>query len=162
MPRRRGHGSALSIEQARELRFELCVGPVEWELRRIAATDAQAFEVLEAAWRLVSEELVAEFRRTQPGSRPWGWWQFDIEEERPSFSGDGAMAELARLVELGEVVEPEIGAIFARADAKLRVHGETFPHGLPSAVAEAAALDRLLGRARIRRPGYDPLAEIAK
>jgi hypothetical protein len=68
-------------------------------------TEAQ----LRRAWSVYCERLLAE-RRTA-GTRPWGWWRFEVGEDRP----DGDAGEAARLVELGVLDAEEAVRVAERA-----------------------------------------------
>jgi hypothetical protein len=47
--------------------------PPEW-------SDAEA----RAAWQLHRAELMAEVAKDWPGERPWGYWRFDLHQEKPT------------------------------------------------------------------------------
>ncbi|MBZ5590592.1 MAG: hypothetical protein LAP39_00035 [Acidobacteriia bacterium] len=51
--------------------LELLLGPGD------AGSTFTSDESRRAAWRLHSEKLL---RLVEPGSRPWGWWQYDAPE----------------------------------------------------------------------------------
>ena len=36
-----------------------------------------------ALWAERREELMASWVQERPGTRPWGWWQYDAPEDRP-------------------------------------------------------------------------------
>ncbi len=42
-----------------------------------------------AAWERIGSEATAEYRKKNPGSRPWGWWVFDAPESRRQIGGTG-------------------------------------------------------------------------
>ena len=62
--------------------------------------------------------------RPPPGSRPWGFWRFELGEEppRPDDLTDHRELEAVRLAELGELNSSELAALHEKAnEARLRV-----------------------------------------
>jgi hypothetical protein len=60
------------------------------------------------------------------GTRPWGWWRFEIGEDppRPDEAGvtDHRELEAVRLAELGELTSHELAALDEQAnEARLRI-----------------------------------------
>jgi hypothetical protein len=45
--------------------------------------EALAEEELLEAWEELRDELIEEQGRKVPGSRPWGWWNFDRKQPMP-------------------------------------------------------------------------------
>jgi hypothetical protein len=54
---------------------------------------------LRAAWEAYSETIMADWHGGS-GTRPWGWWRFEAEEEPPD-------AEATRLAQLGVLTDAE-------------------------------------------------------
>jgi hypothetical protein len=71
---------------------------------------------LRQVWEQRGAQLMAD--HAQPGWRPWGFWHFEVGEERPT---DRA-AETVRLAELGELTADEVAAVAEKAtEARLRI-----------------------------------------
>jgi hypothetical protein len=74
-------------------------------------------EVLRTVWELDRDELM---RSTPVGARPWAFWVFDVDEERPPASEHGAGT--VRLAGLGLLERDELAALEERAnEARMRV-----------------------------------------
>jgi hypothetical protein len=126
--------------------MELMIGPCGVYVTRddLAAVWARDFRVL-------LEDHLPEFIERQPGRRPWFWWEFVAQQERPTDDG-----ELLALLEAGEVSDDEIGAIFASADRFDRECNAVAEDGRPAygAAPEDRAVhgvDPRLRRARVVR-----------
>ena len=92
-----------------DCRLSLLIGPVQG-----GPSDGE----LRLAWDLVGDELM-EDDRGRVGTRPWGFWAFEVGEERPA---GGCAAETVRLAELGVLRPDELAALGERAsEARLRV-----------------------------------------
>ena len=92
-----GDGSRLTAAAA-NLNLSLRIGPTAG----FGFTDAQ----LRRAWQAYGGQILREELALSPARRPWGWWRFVADEERPSF-GD----EAVRLAELGELRDDELGRV---------------------------------------------------
>jgi hypothetical protein len=95
--------------------LDLIVGPTEGEL---------TVEQLELAWEAYGAEVMRDCSGVGlPGTRPWGYWRFELREDRPD--GDG---EPIRLAELGLLRDEEIAAIAERANVGRTRIGTTAEH----------------------------------
>ena len=64
---------------------------------------------LERGWTVYGAELVSSLvGRSVPGTRPWGYWKFDLKEQEPD-------EPALRLAERGLLRDDEVAAIAARA-----------------------------------------------
>ena len=111
MPRRGAVRRGLSDQAAQRWDLELQCGLTTFELRHMS--EADAWDALRDAWDVRRDDLLARWRRDHPGERPWAWWVFDADEERPSGQRLGlvswdAEVQTRRLVELGVVDEAEL------------------------------------------------------
>ena len=91
-----------------DLTYALLMGPAEG--------DGLSDEDLELGWRYRGERIM-EDHRGRPGTRPWGWWVFEVGEDPPPRA-----LEAVRLAELGELTREELAALRERAnEARLRI-----------------------------------------
>ena len=89
-------GGVLNLEQY----LELLLGP---KGRSAFASNAAR----RSAWREHREELLP---LVDPGSRPWGWWQYEAPEPVPPRE-----SELAYLERCGQLTGPERSALNAQS-----------------------------------------------
>jgi len=106
MPRFRDR---LRVELNPRLELALLIGPTDFD----NVTD----EELELGWQLQGERLTGYGRIV--GTRPWGYWVFDLGVDKPA---GGPEVETVRLAELGELTADELAALHERAnEARLRI-----------------------------------------
>ena len=78
---------------------------------------------LALGWELYGPQIMAQARRA--GTRPWGYWKFELGEEPPAwdqFAAHASHAETVRLAELGDLTTDELAAIREQAnEARLRI-----------------------------------------
>lgn len=78
-------------------------------------------EELELAWDLYGDDLMADcaaFPAALPGSRPWAYWRFELDEEKPPVRRD----QVIRLAQLGLLRSHELAALEEDANvAKMRI-----------------------------------------
>ena len=94
---------------------------------------------LELAWEFQRDRMMQHYDsnvQARAGTRPWGWWHFDMGQTMP----DGDLAEAARLAELGELRPEELAALREAAiEAGLRV-GTDAEHRGPDCWPDRAAV----------------------
>lgn len=76
-----------------------------WDLELGIVTGREAFPSEEAAreaWEMVRNEYVGRYLASHPGKRPWAWWVFDKNLDRPR------EAETDRLFAMGEMGDDEL------------------------------------------------------
>jgi hypothetical protein len=94
------------------LEWELLIGPCG------RFTEAE----LERGWKVCGPELMSNCAtRSLPGTRPWGWWRYELCEERPD-------EPALRLAEHGLLRDDEITAITQRANEGRARIGTTAEH----------------------------------
>jgi len=125
----------------RQLSPEVSDGRYDLELEIGAVEGGATREELEVAWRIRRQELME--RSRLPGTRPWGFWVFELGEELPR---DTHYAEAVRLAELGELDPDERAAIAEKAnEARMRLGTPREQHnGRPGEGGDADG--RALGR----------------
>ncbi len=80
-------------------------------LELVGGPDEHTEEELRLAWEAYGGVVTLNC----PGTRPWGWWRFEVGEDLPE-------NEPVRLAELGLLGDDEIAAIAERAtEARMRV-----------------------------------------
>jgi hypothetical protein len=60
-----------------------------------------------AIWNAVKGELLPRWRREHPGTRPWGWWQWDSPEPRRLVDAGQVESEAGYLARLDLLTHPE-------------------------------------------------------
>ena len=109
MPRLRSGRHEFDRSTLFDCRLSLLIGPVQ---------GGPSDNELRLAWELLGTELMAD-DRGRVGTRPWGFWAFEVGEERPA---GGCAAETVRLAELGVLRPDELAALRERAtEARLRI-----------------------------------------
>ena len=103
-------GFRMAVEARRgpslEQYFELLVGPGD------AGSTFASEECRRAAWRSQSEKLT---RLVEPGSRPWGWWEYDAPE--PALPRESELDYLARCDLLTEAERARLAHVYPAARA---------------------------------------------
>jgi hypothetical protein len=56
-----------------------------------------------AMWEAMREELLAVWVQEHPGTRPWGWWEYDAPEDRPEGEPEAAYLRQHGLLLPGEM-----------------------------------------------------------
>lgn len=82
-----------------------------WDLELGIVTGREAFpseEAARAAWDMVRNEFMARYYEHHPGKRPWAWWVFDRNLDRPTES------ETDRLHAMGEMDDDELARVRQR------------------------------------------------
>jgi hypothetical protein len=103
-------GGEWTYEPGCDAIFDLMLGPTD-------APGELTVEQLAVAWEFERAGMMADCRRNpNPAWRPWGWWAFDQHEPKP----EGQIAEMLRLLELGELDEAEVRAVEQRARDALK------------------------------------------
>jgi len=108
-------------ERTVDATIDLMIGPAECPITPRGAPGAVRWqgltdEQLAVAW-LVEREVLMSHPRL-PGTRPWGFWRFELGEEMPS----RADAQAVRLAELGLLTADEFAGLYERAtEARMRV-----------------------------------------
>jgi hypothetical protein len=101
--------SRLDPKRLAAMGLELMIGPV--------AGYGPTVDDLALAWELQGEEVMSDYHGA-PGTRPWAYWTFDLDQPQPS----GWDAEAVRLAILGLLEPGELAALRERAnEARLRV-----------------------------------------
>jgi hypothetical protein len=101
----------------RQLDPEVSDGKYDLELAIGAIEGGAPREELEVAWRIRRQELME--RSRLPGTRPWGFWVFELGEEPPR---DPHHAEVVRLAELGALTADGRAAFAEKAyEARMRL-----------------------------------------
>src|SRR3954447_13513853 len=95
-------------------------------------------EQLKLAWHAYGEEIMGDLtaRPSSAGTRPWAYWEFELNEERPD--GD---EEAIRLAELGLLRDDEIAAITERAKVGRARIGTTAKHHGPNYYPDRDAVE---------------------
>ncbi|MDA7980213.1 MAG: hypothetical protein MPJ50_15720 [Pirellulales bacterium] len=75
----------------------------------------EEWNIVRKAWESQHEEIFEDFRKENPGRRPFAWWQWETAVER-----DSGLPEIEQLWRLGELT-----------DAEAQEHHTKFGHNLP-------------------------------
>ena len=132
-------------------------GPPEFA-RSVRA--AVFFNDIAAWWNVVRDEILEEWAREQPGTRPTAWWKYDSREPRQRLGGTGQPAhDVSAYAEEYEFGLPTIWVQQAGFLAGVAVD----PSDPPTFESEAAYLRRLdllqAGESeRLSRADYEPEA----
>jgi hypothetical protein len=131
MPRRRRTARRGLVSEFDLLDF--AIGPQRVHFQQFS--DEEVLAAAEVAWPRWREQVMA---NQQPGRRGWGWWMFEAREPWPR-----GLAEIERLLELGELDDAEQDAIVAHGEEQIARYGLAWKiHGQHPSVAEANVILR--------------------